>query len=216
MPSSIHVAYIHEAADPAAGAFKALLDANGFATDLIDVSAITQAPYSPFRQYAALIVASDSGEWERNAAVEAVRYAERPVLFLGRSGTSALQRMGSPLGDVMGASQKSIRVMDPSLAIFSRPYALTVPENRILFLYRDTHVDNWGAYLWGTPPPGVLRIGSFPVDFDHYPLAREGQRMLWGFEQGPDEMTETGRRLFVNVVAWLTDGTRWFLPIVRK
>ena len=37
------------------------------------------------------------------------------------------------------------------------------------------------------------------------PLVREANRLLWGFVASPKEMTDEGRRVFVNALAWIHD-----------
>jgi hypothetical protein len=50
-------------------------------------------------------------------------------------------------------------------------------------------------------PPGLEVFGLNDADHDYANLLMEsGWFMLWGFDNAPDAMTETGRNLFVSTV----------------
>jgi hypothetical protein len=55
-------------------------------------------------------------------------------------------------------------------------------------------------FLHDQVPRRFERIARFTNDRDHWPIARTGNYLLWGFEASVDQMTEAGKRLFVNVL----------------
>ena len=66
-----------------------------------------------------------------------------------------------------------------------------------------TSAVNYTAIYLPGPIAGVTTLGRQAGNPDHYEILSQGQFMLWGFELGPDAMTGTGKRLFVNTVKFM-------------
>jgi Glycosyl hydrolase family 81 C-terminal domain len=49
-------------------------------------------------------------------------------------------------------------------------------------------------------PRRFERIAKWKNSWWHWPIARQGNYLLWGFDASVDQMTEAGKRLFVNVL----------------
>jgi hypothetical protein len=127
-------------------------------------------------------------------------------IWAGDGGYDFFGRLGLSIGFPNGGhgSMNNIEVVDPNSSIFKTPYSIEIPADRVLQLYTETnHV---GIFLWPTIPDSVTVFGSLVNDVGYYLLVMENNRyFLWGFSESPDEMTETGKKLFINTVIWMAN-----------
>jgi hypothetical protein len=92
----------------------------------------------------------------------------------------------------------SIIVIDPNYPLFVLPYAIEIPENRVLRLY--TQSNNATIHLQMVHE-NVTVLGDEPANPGYSSLILEQNRYLfWGFTESPQKMTEVGKKLFINVV----------------
>jgi hypothetical protein len=61
--------------------------------------------------------------------------------------------------------------------------------------------DSIGVYDGGSPDiagfEGIARWSTFP---NHWPISRQGNFVLWGFDAPVEQMTDAGKLLFVNLL----------------
>ena len=141
--------------------------------------------------------------------IAAIEDSGRPIISLGVGGYDFFGLLGLPIGNPFGGhgSKNSIKVVDPNSSIFSTPYSIEIPEDRVLQLYADTN--SIGIYFWPTVPETITVFGNEIDDAGYYPLVMEQNRyFLWGFTESPDKMTETGKKLFINTVIWMANAGR--------
>ncbi|MCJ7613331.1 hypothetical protein MUO71_00995 [Candidatus Bathyarchaeota archaeon] len=142
-------------------------------------------------------------DWDDANSVAAIEDSGKPVIGLGEGGYAFFGELELAIGSPNGAhgSRNSIEVIDPNSSLFSTPYSIEIPEDRVLQLYTETaHV---GLYLWPTIPETVTALAADTNNFPYYLLATEYNRyLLWGFTESPQKMTEIGKTLFINVVIW--------------
>ncbi len=201
------VAYIFSDDAEAAESFESLLGSYGCSTTFINLDDV---PATPLDSYDLIIVANDTGDesiWSDPNTVAAIEDSGKPVVGLGEGGYTFFGLLGLSIGNPYGAhgSRNSIEVIDPNSSLFSMPYSIEIPQDRVLRLYTET--DHVGLYLWPMPET-VTALGGEINNFGYYPLAIEHDRystgrltaLLWGFEETPEKMTETGKTLFINVV----------------
>jgi hypothetical protein len=195
------VAYIFSRKDEAAESFDSLLEAYGCSTTLIKLNDVQETSLD---SYDLLIVADDTqyeDTWDDPNTTAAIEDSGKPVVGLGDGGYDFFGLLGLSIGYPHGAhgSQNSIEVIDPNSSLFSTPYPIDIPEDRVLRLYTETnHV---GLYLWPTIPDTVTVLAEDAINFPYYLLATEHNRyLLWGFTESPQKMTEVGKTLFINVV----------------
>ena len=197
-----NICYIYK--DNAAGAkdFKSLLDANGYTTTLIPMSNIVGTDFSA---YALILVGSDTGwgyTWGKPSAVEELRQAGTPILGLGYGGAALFEQLDLSIrwGHGWNGNETRIYAVNPKHIIFNSPINVPVPRNRIIELYKASeHIALYGPSL----STDVVLLGREAKDTDHYPLVQEGRHLIWGFTAAPASMTQTGKAVLVNVVAFM-------------
>ena len=201
--ASISVAFIYSTDLTSAESYESLLTAQGMTVDLVPSSDAVTWDYSG---YGLIIIGSETGSgylWEPEAAVSVIDGTGKPILALGRGGSSFFSVLGLYIdwGQGWTGSRNSIYVVDVNHQIFHSPNEITVPSDRIIGLYGSTgHI---GIYM-PSPVAGVTPLGREATDLNHYPLIQQDDRyVLWGFTNSPEDMTQTGKDLFVNVVSWL-------------
>ncbi len=204
-----HVLYIYDYNRTAKDSFGSLLEMYGISVNSVSVKNLEQVTLTDYD----LIIVGDDASWSEpfkdGLFVAAVEDSGKPVLGLGDGGYDFFGelelRIGNPYGGHGG--KNSIRVIDPEYSLFSTPYPIEIPDDRILQLYTETrHV---GIYLWPDVPETVFVIASEPDDPGYYPLVMEHNRyMLWGFTESPEKMTPTGKKVFINTVIYTANIAR--------
>ncbi len=182
-----------------AESFKALLDTNGCPTTLISMSQVAGADFS---MYDLIIAASDTGylyEWGDTASVDAIEASQKPVLGVGYGGACLFEKLNLSInwGNGWNGSERDMYVVDRDHAVFNEPYPIAVPTDGIIEVYTSTgHIGEYGPRL----SPDVVFLGRESADTEHYTLVQEGPHLLWGYTASPDNMKQTGKALFMNVV----------------
>jgi hypothetical protein len=73
-------------------------------------------------------------------------------------------------------------------------------ENKTLRLYEASSSDVIGIYDEGSPTlAGFDGIAQWVDQKKHWPVCRQGNFVLWGFSAPSSQMTDAGKRLFVNL-----------------
>ena len=189
-----------------ADAFKALIESrlNGVSVDIIPKSKVVDANFSG---YGGIIVTGDTGsgpDWGDVNASNQIAGSGKPVLGLGRGGAALFQVLGLSINwgnSGVSSQEQTMYVLQAGHAIFGGPVALSVPGDQLLQIYNTpvAAVEGYGPRLAG----GVAQIGRDDNNTPYITLSQEGVHILWGYEGGPDQMTESGQNLFANVVSYL-------------
>lgn len=176
-----------------------LLADSGYQADLVPVENLTDTDLS---KYNVLIIGPDT-TWEDTSAVDLIKWSNKPLIGLGEGGYELFGQLGLGSGYPNGwhGSENSIYVVDPSNAIFQKPNIIEVPEDGILQLYESSrHV---GIYIQSTST-GMTTLGKETGNEEHYPLLlEENKYIFWGFTASPESMTDIGKALFSNIVAYM-------------
>ncbi len=202
-PTAYSAAFIYSTDPDSALEYKSLLENHGIAVDLVHNSTAETWDYSG---YGLVIIGSDTGRgstWKPSSAVSAIYWADKPILGLGEGGYAFFGKGGLDIGYPYGwhGSENEIYVVEPVHQIFHFPNEISSPPDRIIQLYTST--DHVGIGMVPIPP-GVTCLGREPDDVDHYSLLQQdAQYVLWGFDNSPNAMTQTGKDLFINIVVWL-------------
>jgi hypothetical protein len=165
---------------------------------------IDEAPKWDFTVYDLIIISPESGyldEWGTPAAVSAIVQAERPILGLGEGGYAFFGKLNLGIGYPEGAPGDGTSIVwaNSSDGIWSTPYNIALPKEPLqLYKNPSNRVD---IYVL-EQPPGVEVFGFNDAKPGEYAnlLMESGWFMLWGFDDAPSAMTETGLHLFVNTV----------------
>jgi len=215
--SALRLAMVWDWNAPNANAWKAFLDANGFQVHLVHRAALTTTVWAP---YAAILIERDSGSdgWADAAQVAAMNASGKPILGLSTGGLKLFDRLSPAIGwgHSMGISDCRIR------PVFHTPNEITLPPDGVLALCASAPGYMRGVRI-NTPTADMLLVAVADRWAGYYPVIRQTQRfVLWGFGDAPDEMSETGRLLMLNVVnLTLSSSTPGrphavFLPLMRK
>ena len=158
-------------------------------------------------RYDVLIVGNDTVNalgWGTPAEVNAIISSGKPILGIGEGGYALFGNMQLPIGNPNGwhFNASSVLVLNyenPTYPVYQNPNFISTNEGNTLPLYLSPVADA-EIYL-PTIPSRIIAFGRSPNDADHYPLVLDsGQYFLWGFVEGPTQMTDQGLNLFENAV----------------
>ena len=198
-----NVVYIYLTDAGEAKDYQALLQAHGFKVDLMPEDAI---PGMDFSKYRAILVGPQTGSgniWGDTSGNQfnGLINSGLPVLGIGEGGYAFFGKAGLAIGWDHGVSAngKQLVVVDPANSLWSEPTPVPIPVDRVL----DIYTNNVSFVAINVPQPiqNVALFGSNPSEVNQYILLREQERFfLWGFTNGPRDMTPTGQQLFLNVL----------------
>lgn len=200
------VAYIYSGDNSTANDFRSLLQSNGFQVDLIHRGDILSTNFNPYK---AILVGHETGstaDWGDAAGNQANKLAGsgKPLFTLGEGGYALLGKLGLLIGYPNGAhgSDSDIVVVDTAYPFWSTPFSISIPASLTISLYSSSSP----AVLIHHPSPlmGIEPIGRSPGSTSHYSIILQTSTfLLWGFEDGPSQMTGKGQKVFINILEYL-------------
>ena len=213
MTNTKNIAFIYKTFSKRGNDFAALLSSRGYPTDLIEINNVSS---TDFNDYDLIMVDSKTSEgydWGSESAVTNINNSGKPVFGLGFGGAGLFENMDVSLNWGNGwinkdssstnSNDTQIYCTDTSLSIFRKPYKIDIPGDQIIRLYDNSgHIGEYAPYL----SDEVILIGREPANDTHYSLASENKHWLWGFINPPENMTETGKDLFLNIVYNIVNG----------
>lgn len=187
--------------------YEALLEQDHWVVDLVQLPAADKTNFLP---YELIVIGPDTGyldSWGTSEAFSAIVQSETPVLGLGEGGYAFFGQLKLNIGWPNGAhgSGTSITWAYSSDEIWANPYNIALPKEPLqLYEKPSSRVDIHLEQI----PTGVQVFGFNDTNRVYANLVLENSWfMLWGFDDGPSKMTETGRKVFVNTsfrtVPWL-------------
>jgi hypothetical protein len=201
------VAYVFRGDTADAASFYNLLARTGYTVELIPVNNVLSIP--DFSVYDLILVADDSGKLDQwgsagFTAAQASRIAAggKPVIGLGEGGYAFFGHLGLFIGwpnGWHGFQDRASRAAAAPAAIYeglgSDPVVVyNEPANSV-----GIDLGPAGAFVPGDTTAVAL---EYPTP-DHASLGVEICHLLWGSSGNPAEMTEDGRRLFLNAAAYM-------------
>ena len=201
--SGLRIAYVYLADTVVAGEYQAMLQGNGFQTDLVHMNQILATDFGPYR---AILIGPGTGSGEnwgdpQGAQANHLIAARKPILGLGDGGYAFFGRANLAIGFENGVAGEGtdIVVADRRHEEWSRPHQIAIPDNQILNLYSSA--TPFVAINMEIPPFDVREIGRRPDQAIQYLIIQQGDSfLLWGFARGPAAMTQVGQQVFVNVL----------------
>ena len=206
--ATAEIAYIGYYDTWGADDMKTLLDAQGYATTLVQLCDVGTTDLSG---YDLLIVGRDTGdygEWGNQAGREVIRALDVPILAIFDGGGSLFDQLGVDISCMATAGfdepgLTSMIVENASHLIFRTPNDLSVSNGDNLQLYTEPCP---ASALYVPPLPGdVVAFGRLQGDADYAPVALQGKYAYWAFKYTPYDMTQAGKDLFLNIIAYLLD-----------
>lgn len=197
--TGIEMAYLYSDDTTSAKHYTSLLVGSEYQADIVPLGKIADSDLS---KYNVIIIGPDT-TWNDITSVDAIKNSNRPLIGLGEGGYELFGQLGLESGYPNGwhGSENSIYVVDASHAIFQKTNSINIPEDAILQLYDSSgHV---GIYI-PSVSTGVTMLGRETGNIEHYPLLLEDNKYLfWGFTASPQSMTDTGKILFTNILAYM-------------
>jgi hypothetical protein len=198
--SGTELAYIYSADSTTAKYYISLLENSGYQTDMI---LLEKGGDTDLSRYDVIIIGPDT-TWSETYSVDIIKKSNKPLIGLGEGGYELFGQLilGSGYPNGWHGSENSIYVTDPSHPIFQKPNSIMVPRDGTLQLYKSS--EHVGIYMPSMSTEMVL-LGRETGNKDHYPLLLEENKYLfWGFTASPESMTDTGRILFTNILAYMS------------
>jgi subtilisin family serine protease/Mg-chelatase subunit ChlD len=190
--------YVHNGDERKGMEVKNLLQANGIGVDLVRVSGV---PTVSMQRYNLVIIGPETGNldrWGTDTALNHILRGQRPVLGLGEGGYAFFGKLQLAIGWANGAHSNGTSILYGSAGdpIWTYPYEGLLAD-KVLQLYEQesSRVD----IFLENKPANVQVFGFNEPNNGYANLVMENQFWtLWGFDDGPSKMTETGKRMFVN------------------
>ncbi len=198
-----NIAYIYKADSTSGTAFKNLLENNNCNVTLIEQGKAAATDYSHYK----LIVidhntdAIGAGSWKSKEA-DAIKNAGKPVLLLGMGGLLLAEKLGNTANWSNAAqfSDCGFHASDMTCAVYHQPYAIPVPSTTPSVSLYPAAVLGAGQYAAADTLTNNTLIGNFLLAPQYYPVTFESSRyMTFGFFNGVDHMSPTGRNFMVNL-----------------
>ncbi|MBN1250113.1 MAG: protein kinase [Anaerolineae bacterium] len=196
--------------------FVNLLEDNDFDVDTITMNAILS---TDLEDYDLILLGPDTGSggtWGDNAGnqAEAIEDANVPVLGIGDGGYAFFGKLGYEIGWGNGwhGSARDAYVMDTDHPMWNTPNEISIPGNRIVQLYNSDAA--YVAISYPSAVSGVTGIGRQSDNTTHYTIMdKNTMYVLWGYNSGAQEMTTTGKQVFINAARSAMRPRFFILPL---
>ncbi len=181
-----------------------LLEGNDW---LVDRVRLTDVPKLDLRRYALAIIGPDTGYHNLFKAPDIAGLLLQyplPVLGMGEGGAAFFTLADLHIGwlNTWYSDNHQVFAVAPTARYWHLPYAIDIPAPAPLVQLYPHPLTELGVYM-PKPLSSMELIAREQKNQEHYPVIREnrGERgfILWGYNAGPSQMTESGRELFVNV-----------------
>ncbi|MHA1252826.1 MAG: hypothetical protein ACTSRP_22760 [Candidatus Helarchaeota archaeon] len=153
-----------------------------------------------------IIIGSDTGygyTWGTSDQRLAIRRANKPILGLCYGGSSYFENISNKIGwgKTWSGTDDEIKTMNISGLLYNSPNKIQIYTHYILY---SKNVDVVSVYV-DANSSSITLIGREKSANKHYPVIMENSTyVLWGFDEGPSNMTYNGTSLFNNIVYYLT------------
>lgn len=183
--------------------YTGLLQRNDWIVDAIQLQDVAGTDFS---RYALIVVGPDTGlqtTFYDLPAANTLAQWPAPILGLGDGGAALFETYGLDIGyrHTWTSDNNSVYPVAPGTGYWNHPSPIAVGAQMPVQLY-PAPLRELGVYL-PDPLKTVNPIAREENDPDHYPVISElgGARefVLWGYNAGPESMTDDGRALLVNV-----------------
>ena len=195
--TQINIAYIYYGDNTAASNFKALLEPT-YPTDLIIKSDIES---TSFTKYSLIIIDRGSSLFSDVQAM-AIHNTNLPVIGIGVGGLKYFEKIGLNLngGNVASGQTNQAIVINAALPIWSFPNVLNVSNGSTLTIFNSE--TSTAVFYKPYLDTGGIHIAGYNISYDT--VAQVGTNLYWAYYNDASAFTETGQKLFINTVAYMT------------
>lgn len=148
-----------------------------------------------------MVIVGAGTRWTRNDPIAIKETFEGyKVIGVGSAGDELFRLLGLQISGIMHAHEGNLIVEEP--ALLTQPLVITAPNRSVDVFKAQVEGDAVGIYDRGSPDiagfEGLARWQSFK---NHWPIARQGNFLFWGFDASPGQISDSGKALMVNVIA---------------
>jgi hypothetical protein len=212
--AQFRIAYIYKSDLALANTYKTFLESNSYKVDIIKSNNVASTNYAPYRL---IIIGPDTGNpaswttgpWGDPAGSEAgyIDTFNKPIIGLGTGGSLFFEARNLYLGFghcwISTTGDTSVHVENASNRIWTTPNSISIPASQLLMIY-DNNSPFPALFLPG-PISGIVALGRQSDNNEHYVISMQnGKYLLWGFENGPSDMSGKGKKVFLNAINMLT------------
>ncbi|MCX6029783.1 MAG: hypothetical protein NT169_10835, partial [Chloroflexi bacterium] len=203
------IAYVYQTDRTVADDYWFFFRSRGYAIDLVAMEDLSAVNLDPYGLIMIDPLTGSGATWGAPDAVALITATQKPVLGLGAGGARLFGQMGLSINwehaavspDGTAASTTGVRPVDPAHPVWQTPYPVTLPADGIVALYQHSACI---AVSRVTLDPGAVRVGEQPDAAGYDTLVGEARHFLWGFANGPADMTINGQWVLLNVMRFLT------------
>lgn len=202
------IAYIHAGDLNKANDYKSFLQSQQHWVDIIPIDNILTTNFGLYHLILIGPETGDSSDYQNNpwgdaneVQANALAAYNLPIIGLGKGGSLFFQAIGLTInwGQSWVGAGDSVVAVNPGSPYWLNPTNIGVPFDGMVRLY-DSSSGFVAVHLPG-PIAGITTVGRQTNDTEHYPLIQEGNRFfLWGFDDGPADMANKGRRTLLNII----------------
>lgn len=205
------IAYVYHSDSATAADYKSFLESQDYTVDLVSIIDVYVANFGAYDLVLIGPETGNPGTWETNAwgandsMATAIAGSGTDVLGLGHGGSLFLQALGMAIGwgGSMVGDANDVKVVNPAEDYWHTPNDVSIPGNKVVKLYDNN--SSFVAFYMPDPVMAVFPIASLSSDPNYYPLLGNGEQFwLWGFNNGPGDMSNKGQHIFLNLVYSLT------------
>ncbi len=190
--------YIYREDRATGEAFQQFFAEHGYKLDLASMADLLKVPLAPYRT---IIIGYDTGDmtsWGDSRLINYLIESQKAIVGIGEGGYAFFGKLSLDIGYPNGGHGSETRslVLDRSQSIYRTPFAISIPRDDILTLYKESPCV---LLNWDRRPLDVLPIGRDPDSQVYYTIAQEQERfLLWGYGAAPRAMIEPCQELFIN------------------
>ncbi len=205
------IVYVYHSDSATAADYKSFLESQDYKVDLISIIDVFATNFGAYDLVLIGPETGNSGTWKTNAwgaddsMAAAIAGSGTEVFGLGHGGSLYLEALGMAIGwggSIVGDAN-DVKVVNPAENYWHIPNDVSIPSNKVVKLYDNN--SPFVAFYMPEPVMAIFPIASLSSDPDYYPLLGDGKQFwLWGFNNGPGDMSNKGQRIFINLVYSLT------------
>jgi TIR domain len=148
-----------------------------------------------------LVIVGAGTRWTRYDPITIKQIFEGyKVIGVADAGDELFRLLGLQISGVMHANERNLIIEQP--ALLTKPVAITAPDRSVDVFKAQVESDAEGIYDSGSPDiAGFEGLAHWQSYKNHWPIARQGNFLFWGFDVNSGRMSDNGKALLVNVIA---------------
>jgi len=167
----------------------------------LDIVGVNNIGDIGIRKPALIIIAANTKDLWATLSTSAVRrlFADLPVLGMGSGGAKLFQALGATIG--IGKVMHSPGNHDIQLELPNIFPGQSAGSHTVTIYKKASRSDVLGVYDNGSPAvAGFEGIARWTEHARHWPVARQGNLLLWGFDAPLANLSDNGRKLLASLI----------------